>query len=230
MNQWKEILEYCLNKELGKIILSNPRKKDGLRKVEIRPVLLKHELKFQAGAYTQKQVQHYNLSEEEVYEKIARWMEDMRQLEALHPAGRLHVLVSKKGRITVKRSQAVCPVKTDASLEHNRKKKYILDPSVPVPFLMDLGVQTREGKIVQSRYDKFRQMNRFLEFIEDIVPELPRGRELVMIDFGCGKSYLTFAMYYYLHELRGYDVRIIGLDLKADVNRTLPGAGGTLWL
>ena len=217
MNQWKEILEYCLNKELGKIILSNPRKKDGLRKVEIRPVLLKHELKFQAGAYTQKQVQHYNLSEEEVYEKIARWMEDMRQLEVLHPAGRLHVLVSKKGRITVKRSQAVCPVKTDASLEHNRKKKYILDPSVPVPFLMDLGVQTREGKIVQSRYDKFRQMNRFLEFIEDIVPELPRGRELVMIDFGCGKSYLTFAMYYYLHELRGYDVRIIGLDLKADV-------------
>lgn len=217
MNQWKEILEYCLNKELGKIILSNPRRKDGLRKVEIRPVLLKHELKFQAGAYTQKQVQHYNLSEEEVYEKIARWMEDMRQLEALHPAGRLHVLVSKKGRITVKRSQAVCPVKTDASLEHNRKKKYILDPSVPVPFLMDLGVQTREGKIVQSRYDKFRQMNRFLEFIEDIVPELPRGRELVMIDFGCGKSYLTFAMYYYLHELRGYDVRIIGLDLKADV-------------
>lgn len=217
MNQWKEILEYCLNKELGKIILSNPRKKDGLRKVEIRPVLLKHELKFQAGAYTQKQVQHYNLSEEEVYEKIARWMEDMRQLEALHPAGRLHVLVSKKGRITMKRSQAVCPVKTDASLEHNRKKKYILDPSVPVPFLMDLGVQTREGKIVQSRYDKFRQMNRFLEFIEDIVPELPRGRELVMIDFGCGKSYLTFAMYYYLHELRGYDVRIIGLDLKADV-------------
>lgn len=88
---------------------------------------------------------------------------------------------------------------------------------MPVPFLVDLGVQTPEGKIVSSRYDKFRQMNRFLEFIEDIVPELPGDRELVMIDFGCGKSYLTFAMYYYLHELRGYDVRIIGLDLKAEV-------------
>ena len=77
--------------------------------------------------------------------------------------------------------------------------------------------ETKEGKIVHSRYDKFRQMNRFLEFIEDIVPELPKDRESVIIDFGCGKSYLTFAMYYYLHELKHYDVRIIGLDLKADV-------------
>lgn len=103
MNQWKEILEYCLDRELGKIILSNPRQKEGIRKVEIRPVLLKNELKFQAGAYTQKQVQHYNLSAEEVYEKVAFWMENMRQLEALHPAGRVHVLISKKGKMTVKR-------------------------------------------------------------------------------------------------------------------------------
>ena len=216
MNQWKEILEYCLNKDLGKIILSNPRQKNGIRKVEIRPVLLKNELKFQAGSYTQKQVQHYNLSADELCGEIARWMENMRQLEALHPSGRVHVLISKKGKITVKRSAAGCQIREN-SLEHNRKKKYILDPGVPVPFLKDLGVQTEEGKIVRSKYDKFRQMNRFLEFIEDIVPELPKDRELTMIDFGCGKSYLTFAMYYYLHELRGYDVRIIGLDLKEDV-------------
>ena len=104
-----------------------------------------------------------------------------------------------------------------ARLEQSRRKKCILDPDIPVPFLHDLGVQTKEGKIVHSRYDKFRQMNRFLEFIEDIVPELPKDRESVIIDFGCGKSYLTFAMYYYLHELKHYDVRIIGLDLKADV-------------
>ena len=217
MNQWKEILEYCLNKELGRIILSNPRQKDGIRKIEIRPVLLKNELKFQASAYTQKQVRHYNLSADGVCEKAALWMENMRQLEALHPAGRVHVLISKKGKITVKRSQTGCQIRTGDTLEHDRKKKYILDPAVPAPFLVDLGVQTREGRIVRSRYDKFRQMNRFLEFIEDIVPELPRNRELVMIDFGCGKSYLTFAMYYYLHELQGYDVRIIGLDLKEDV-------------
>jgi len=78
---------------------------------------------------------------------------------------------------------------------------------------------TAEGKVVHARYDKFRQINRFLEFIEDILPELPKDRELVMIDFGCGKSYLTFAMYYYLRELKGLDIRITGLDLKEEVIR-----------
>ena len=214
--KWKEILERYLDKDLAKIILSNPRDKEGIRKVEIRPVLLKGTLVFQASAYSQKQVQHYNLSADGVYEQVTSWMENMKQLEALHPAGRVHVLVSKKGKITVKHSRSGCPVPA-SDLSHNRKKKYILDPSVRVGFLEDLGVQTAEGKIVQARYDKFRQLNRFLEFIEDIVPELPGDRELVLIDFGCGKSYLTFAMYYYLHELRGLDVRIIGLDLKKEV-------------
>ena len=88
---------------------------------------------------------------------------------------------------------------------------------MPVPFLHDLGVMTEDGKIVKTRTDKFRQINRFLEFIEDILPRLDRERELTILDFGCGKSYLTFAMYYYLHELKGYDIRIIGLDLKEDV-------------
>ena len=88
-----------------------------------------------------------------------------------------------------------------------------------MPFLQDLGVMTAEGKIVRSRFDKFRQINRFLEFIEDVLPKLPTGRELTVLDFGCGKSYLTFAMYYYLHELNGMDVRIIGLDLKTEVIR-----------
>ena len=92
-----------------------------------------------------------------------------------------------------------------------------------MPFLVDLGVMTPEGKVVHARFDKFRQINRFLEFIEDILPRLADrakdGRELTILDFGCGKSYLTFAMYYYLHEMRGLDIRIIGLDLKADVIR-----------
>ena len=100
---------------------------------------------------------------------------------------------------------------------HNRVKQYILREGVPVPFLIDLGVMNEQGKIVHARYDKFRQINRFLEFIEDILPRLSRDREVTILDFGCGKSYLTFAMYYYLRELKGYDVNIIGLDLKTDV-------------
>src|SRR5699024_5837995 len=137
------------------------------------------------------------------------------------------VLVSKKGKVTVKvkrlqmsargsAQQAVIQAPSRAA-DHNRKKQYILPEGEPVPFLVDLGVMTAEGEIVQSRYGKYRQINRFVEFIRDVLPSLDCGREITIIDFGCGKSYLTFAMYYYLKVCKKYAVRIIGLDLKADV-------------
>ena len=107
------------------------------------------------------------------------------------------------------------PLRPD--LSHNRVKKYILEEGKAVPFLVDLGVQTAEGKIVRTRYDKFRQINRYLEFVEDVLPVFDKDKCIHIIDFGCGKSYLTFALYYYLHELRGYQVSITGLDLKEDV-------------
>ena len=102
-------------------------------------------------------------------------------------------------------------------LSHNRVKNYILKEGTAVPFLVDLGVMTPNGKVAAAKYDKFKQINRFLEFIEDVLPRLSREREITILDFGCGKSYLTFAVYYYLRELKGYDVNIIGLDLKKDV-------------
>ena len=92
-----------------------------------------------------------------------------------------------------------------------------------MPFLVDLGVMNKEGKVHTHSYDKFKQINRFLEFIEDILPSLQKDREVTILDFGCGKSYLTFAMYYYLKELKGYDVNIIGLDLKEDVIKKCSG-------
>ena len=213
MEQWKTAIEKYLDEKLVRIIISNSRTKGEKRKIQIRPILLKGALVFQAEDYKQKQVFHQNLSREEALEKLGGWMQEMQQLELLHKDGRVNMLVSKKGKITLKQSKNGCQA-PQADLSHNRKKKYILDPQVKVPFLEDLGVQTSEGKIVHSRYDKFRQINRFLEFVEDILPALPKDR-----DFGCGKSYLTFAMYYYLHELKGYDIRIIGLDLKEDVIR-----------
>lgn len=218
MEQWKTEIEKYLDEKLVRIIISKSRIKGEKRKIQIRPILLKGALVFQAEDYKQKQVFHQNLSGKEALEKIGEWMQEMQQLELLHQDGRVNMLVSKKGKITLKQSENGCQV-PQADLTHNRKKKYILDPQVKVPFLEDLGVQTSEGKIVHSRYDKFKQINRFLEFVEDILPALPKDREVVILDFGCGKSYLTFAMYYYLHELKGYDIRIIGLDLKEDVIR-----------
>ena len=218
MEQWKTEIEKYLDEKLVRIIISKSRIKGEKRKIQIRPILLKGALVFQAEDYKQKQVFHQNLSGKEALEKIGEWMQEMQQLELLHQDGRVNMLISKKGKITLKQSENGCQV-PQADLTHNRKKKYILDPQVKVPFLEDLGVQTSEGKIVHSRYDKFKQINRFLEFVEDILPALPKDREVVILDFGCGKSYLTFAMYYYLHELKGYDIRIIGLDLKEDVIR-----------
>ena len=145
-------------------------------------------------------------------------MEQFKQLQMMTKTVNYTILVSKKGKVTVQKKGVKGEVKK-VDLSHNRSKKYILEEGVKVPFLYDLGVQTADGKIVKSRFDKFRQINRFLEFIEDILPQLARDKEVTILDFGCGKSYLTFAMYYYLHELKGYDIRIIGLDLKKDVIR-----------
>lgn len=129
------------------------------------------------------------------------------------------VLVSKKGKMTVKVKEIKGKTKEDFTpmLSHNRTKNYLLKEGVPVPWLVDLGVMSQDGKVKSHRYDKFKQLNRFLEFIEDIIPKLPKDREVQIIDFGCGKSYLTFAMYYYLKEVKQYDIRVTGLDLKEDV-------------
>ncbi|MGN0158094.1 MAG: class I SAM-dependent methyltransferase [Brotaphodocola sp.] len=235
----QEMLDFFLNEYLKQIILSNPVQKDVILKVKIRPVQLHGRLVFQAEEFIGKQAFHKNLNQDEAVSYIAGRLEDsFRQAEILSGLGTGMVLVSKKGTMTVKmkknsglsdpednrfegsRLQMAEQMKIlpdPAALSHNRQKRYVLQEGIPVPFLMDLGVMTAEGKIVRTRYDKFRQINRFLEFIEDILPKLDKSRETTIIDFGCGKSYLTFAMYYYLHELKGYPIRVIGLDLKLDV-------------
>ena len=216
MEELREVLYKYLNEELARLTISNPRSKTEAAKISLRPVLLGEKLVFQASIQQDKQVFHRNFERKEAVEEIARWMEIYRQLEVFSAKGQVNVLISKKGRMGIKEKKTACSVK-ERDLSHNRKKKYILEPECKVGFLMDLGVQTKEGKIVHAKYDKFRQINRFLEFIEDILPQLPKDREVKIVDFGCGKSYLTFAMYHYLKELKGYQVHIIGLDLKEDV-------------
>lgn len=216
-------LEWILDERLQQAILSDAIKKGDegeLIRCKIRPLLLKQELKFQAEEQVGKQAFHKNLSKEEAKAYCTSLLETkFRQAEFLSEKGRVQVLVSKKGKVTVKKKHAAVGTKMSATplLAHNRKKRYLLEEGRLVPFLVDLGVMTAEGKVVAARYDKFRQINRFLEFVEDILPKIPKDREVSILDFGCGKSYLTFALYYYLRERKGYDVRIIGLDLKRDV-------------
>lgn len=217
MEELKALLAACVSENLVQMILSGARAKDGIVKIRIRPILQKGSLVYQSAARLGKQEFHANRSSEEITEDVLGWMEKgFRQLQIRMKDRLITVLVSKKGKVTIKEKRCEGCEK-EPSLAHNRKKHYILEEGIPVPFLQELGVQTADGKIVHARYDKFRQINRFLEFIEDILPQMDRGRELTILDFGCGKSYLTFAMYYYLKVLNGYDIRIIGLDLKEDV-------------
>lgn len=218
MDELKVLLQENLNIEFCQAVLSNPRKKDIAEKVKVRPLLKKDRLIFQIETFCNHQAFHRNADPSEACGLIMEAMENMRQMQMETTKYLYTILVSKKGRVTIKKKASECKRK-EIDYSHNRKKHYILEEGIPVPFLKDLGVMTEEGKVVRSRFDKFRQINRFLEFIEDILPELDRDRELTILDFGCGKSYLTFAMYYYLHEKKGYDIRIIGLDLKKDVIR-----------
>lgn len=223
--QWeklKEQLPAFVDCNLAEMIISNPLKKQDITKIKIRPVLLKQELVFQASTFKGKQVFHENLKKEEVVRKCFEWLKhDFGQMEVKHERATLICLSNKKGTLTIKEKKAMEQEgkgdTTKKMLSHNREKKYILKEGVPVGFLIDLGVQTSQGKIVHSAYDKYRQINRFLEFVEDVMPVLEKNEVIRILDFDCGKSYLTFALYHYLHELKHKEVQIIGLDLKEDV-------------
>ena len=216
MNELSKLLQENLNIEFISATLSNPKNKDGVQKVKVRPILKKDVLYFQLESFRNNQAFHENVEEKKACEILLKYMENMRQMQMETQRAAYTILVSKKGKVTIK-SKMKKGEKKQINMSHDRKKKYVLEEGVPVPFLQDLGVMTQDGKIVRTKMDKFRQINRFLEFVEDILPQLDKDRELTLLDFGCGKSYLTFAMYYYLHELKGYDIRIIGLDLKTDV-------------
>ena len=218
MKEIRDILEQSLNIDFLNAILSNPKDKGGIQKVKVRPILKKDTLLFQCEEHKNNQVFHNNYEALQAMDVIAEYMQQFKQMQMETKQYRYTILVSKKGKVTIQKKQQVGCVK-QVDLSHNRSKQYILQEGTVVPFLQDLGVMTSEGKIVRMKFDKFRQINRFLEFIEDILPQLDKNREVTILDFGCGKSYLTFAMYYYLHEMKKYDVRIIGLDLKTDVIR-----------
>lgn len=220
MTDLKEFLNKYTDKNLRRMILSNARSKEGISKIQVRPVEIKGRLVYQATKTLGTKELHENYDKDALTAYLCEQMTGhFRQLQLETRTVQGTVLVSKKGsmRITVKELKGKKAEEFQPMLSYNRTKQYVLKEGIPVPWLVDLGVMSRDGKVKNARYDKFRQLNRFLEFIEDILPRLPKDREVEILDFGCGKSYLTFAMYYYLKELKHYDIKVTGLDLKADV-------------
>ena len=210
-----EKLQQLLQDKQERLIASKPVNGAEYRKAEI---LWKNGY-YQIARYTQKQVFHENVSEEELSAALLTLMEQFHQLNTWGEEYEHMLMISSKGKVSYKRKKRSGQAgegKDPSQTQHNRKKNYLLEEGTIIPPLVDMGVFTKEGKIVRTMYDKFRQINRFLELVDDEVGRR-NLKKLNVIDFGCGKSYLTFVLYYYLTQVRGLTVQMVGLDLKADV-------------
>ena len=210
------MLENIEIKSIIKGTISNPRNNSKYIKGYIRPVEIKENSMMQIELFTKTQSFAHNYNYDEFSEIINTIMLDsFFQLNIITNEYNYSFKYTKKNHLLSNKIKNK-EIKTLLNVSHNKQKKYILNDGNIIPPLVDLGVMTQDGKIVPSYYDKYRQINRFLEIIDDTIKDF-KEQELNIIDFGCGKSYLTFIVYYYLVNIKKIKTNIIGLDLKADV-------------
>ena len=212
----EQILERIMAKNLVHATISQPRQKSNeLKRIKLKPVEIKGQYMIQLENQFERILKHENVTLEQMEMKLDHIFNDFRQMHAQFTDETVQIQLSKKNKVFWKsdKKEKVTPI----NLSHNRKKQYLLDADTPHPFLIRLGVQTEDGKVKKQKYDKFKQINRFLEFIEDSLKHLPKDRTIRILDFGSGKSYLTFALYHYLKVEKGLDIFVTGLDLKKEV-------------
>lgn len=214
----EEYLQELSGERPYRVILSAPTDKNAeFHKIELRMVEGKRGMQYQIEKFTQKQAFHINIEETDLFNTLQTYFGiSYMQCTAWTQSWEYQAKVTKKGRLLFNRHRNTMPVQIRQG--NNKVKNYCIPEGTPVPPLVDIGVFTKEGKVVQAKYDKYRQINRFLEMVEDVRKELPEG-PIHIVDFGCGKSYLTFLLYYYLVEVKHMDVKITGLDLKESVIR-----------
>jgi len=215
----QELADWIEQDSLHQVILSSPKEKadSSAKKIIVRPVQLKQGLYYQFESYYANKVLHENVPSSETAKKLMLLMKDhYKQTHIKQKECQLHILTNKQGKLTIKR-KAVEQAESIVTRTHNRHKHRVLEEGKPIAFLIELGIMTADGKIHAKKQDKFKQINRFLEMVEDVIDALPTNRAIKIIDFGCGKSYLTFALYHYLTIERSRSVDIVGLDLKQDV-------------
>ena len=204
------------NDILVKLVLSAPRRKSQeVKRIVIRPVIIGTGMMYQAELHFVNKVTHINMSSFEAADfTFDSVNSDFKQVNIFTTENDIQILANKPAspRITKKK-----PSMTREVLTHNKKKQYLISEGEPCDFLIKLGVMDESGKVFPKHYSKFRQINRFLEIVDDSVNIFDSSKTLKIIDFGCGKSYLTFALYYYFKILKGRKVQITGLDLKKNV-------------
>ena len=216
MEDLKKSIEEMIKEELIKVVISNKLDKDvKYNKITFLLKENKKEKYYQIEQYTDKQVFHENIKFDEIYSKLLECIEGQyKQVSAWSNDTTFDMKISKKGKIFLGKKKG--SNEKLANKSHNREKNYILKEGMIIEPLIDLGVFTREGKVVNSKYDKYKQINIFVDIIDDEIKKNDY-KELTILDFGCGKSYLTFVLYYYFVEIKKINVKMIGLDLKEDV-------------
>lgn len=216
MKNSMEILEEIIKeKKTDKIILASPLSKNGIKKMEIKPIIIKNTVNYQLSFIKENKAIHKNYNESEILKIFQEEIENFKQINIFTNIEEIQILRNNKG--TEKILKKSIEKKEIVIKQHNKKKEYLIDDGEICDFLIYLGVMDKSGKVKSTKYDKFRQINRYLEFIKDIVNELPSGRRLKIVDFGSGKAYLTFALYYYLVQILKKDVEIYGVDIKKEV-------------
>lgn len=212
MPELKNYILQIFKNDIQKAVISKPISKDA----EFKKITISRMPKFyQIAKFTDKQVFHENVQFCDIAQRCAELAEEgYLQIYARSSEKEYNIIISKNGKASYKEKttspQELSPV------EHNRKKQYLLPEGKVIEPLVDMGIFTKEGKVVNAMYDKYKQINRLIEIIDDVVKQNDY-KSLNIIDFGCGKSYLTFIVYYYLTEIKGIEANIIGLDLKKDV-------------
>ncbi len=211
-----EFLALLQEKTLVQATISQPRQKSNeIKRVKLKPIELRGVYTIQLEYQYERILQHENIALADFAEQFDKLLEQFRQIHAQFTSQNIQIQLSKKNKVLWKSDQQATP--KQVNLSHNRKKQYLLDDSKAYPFLIRLGVQTEDGHVKKQKYDKFKQINRFVEFIDDSLSYLPKDRTIRILDFGSGKSYLTFALYHYLKIEKGLDIRVTGLDLKKEV-------------
>jgi len=197
-------------------VLSNAKLKseDLPQKMTIKPVIIRHQKHFQVSLQYREKIIHQNYTSEQCYEYLIHQIHNFKQTHLFTDQFDVQLLVSKKGKITLLTKP---PSKIKTGQIHNRKKNYLLEEGSPIPFLVELGIFSPSGKVIDKKRDKFRQINRFLELIDDVLSQLKPRKNWHIVDFGCGKAYLTFALYHFLKYQKGLEIDMLGLDLKRDV-------------
>lgn len=205
------------NKNITKCIFSNMKGDYEYTKIIIKPLIIKNNFVYQFEQFKNNKAYHSNLTIEESIQKLSTIIENFYQYVVFTTEADIQIIRGKKDF----NMKSTCNQKEICSLEHNKVKKYILEEGTPIPFLIRLGIMGEDGKVFKKSYDKFRQINKYLEFIDETIKELKNKKyidtHIKAVDFGCGKSYLTFALHYYLKNIQNMTFEVIGLDLKKDV-------------